>query len=89
MNHDPNAPVSLVKVATEIEANIIVGQLQLRGIESKAIGGFVSGFKAEAPGDVSVVVKLSDLARTQSALDEIRHDQTELDWSQVDVGKPE
>lgn len=89
MSDDPNSPVALVNVATEIEANIIIGQLEQRGLDAKAIGGFISSFRAEAPGDVSVVVKQCDLKKAQAALDEIQDDQTEIDWSQVDVGPSE
>ncbi len=89
MTDDPNAPQVIVRVATEVEASIIAGQLQLRGISSEVEGGFVSGFKAEAPGDVAVVVKQCDLMCAKKALEEIQEDKTDFDWSQVDVGQPE
>lgn len=56
------------RVTNEMEANLIVQLLAAHEIDAKAVGGFTAGFRAEAPGDVSVVVKRTDLARAQAVL---------------------
>ena len=66
----------LARVPTEAEASLIVQTLADRGISAKAIGGFTSGFKAEAPGDVSVLVRRGDLRRAESILAAVRQDRS-------------
>ena len=63
---------------------MIVNALADRGIRAEAVGGFTAGFKAEAPGEVSVVVGQADAARARKALAEIRREFAEIDWSMVD-----
>jgi ketopantoate reductase len=53
------------------------------------MGGYIAGYRAEAPSDVHIVVRSRDLARAREALAEIRATHTDVDWSQVDVGDPE
>ena len=72
MTTDPNNPERVASVRTEMEANLIAGMLEEQGIEASVTGGFTSGFKAEAPGDVHVSVRNSDLARARGLLEEIR-----------------
>jgi len=85
----PDDPMVLTSVPTEAEASAIVLALQDYEIEARAVGGFTSGFQAESPGEVQIVVKTDDLARATTALQEIRRGDSDVDWSQVDVGKPE
>jgi hypothetical protein len=61
----------VARVASEIEASLIVQHLAGFDIEARAIGGFTAGFRAEAPGTVAVLVKHCDLARAQGALAEV------------------
>jgi hypothetical protein len=89
MTADPNNPEVLTSVRTDVEAAAIVGALAARGIEASTTGGYTAGFRAEAPGYVNVVVKYADLDRARHALAEIEQDQSEVDWSQVDVGQPD
>lgn len=58
----------LTRLATEAEASIVVQFLAEQGIAARTVGEFTSGFKAEAPGDVSVLVRHRDLASARSAL---------------------
>ena len=83
---DPMSPEVLVSVPDEMEAAAIVDALAERGIRARAVGGYTSGFRAEAPGDVKVVVGRADLARARELLAEIRSEPVEVDWSEVDVG---
>jgi hypothetical protein len=55
----------VARVANEMEASLIVQCLTNQGITARAVGGFTSGFRAEAPGDVSVLVMSGDLERAK------------------------
>jgi len=61
----------VAQVTTDVEASLIVQFLADRGIEARAVGGYTAGFRAEAPGNVSVLVKHSDLAIAREALAEV------------------
>ncbi len=89
MPADPNNPEVLTSVRTDVEASAIVAALASRGIEASTTGVYTAGFRAEAPGNVNVIVKYGDLDRARHALTEIEHDQPNVNWSQVDVGEPE
>ena len=89
MSDDANGPEVLTEVPTEIEAATIVAALAARGVKADMTGGFTAGFRTEAPGWVRVVVRRSDLEQARSALDEIKSERSEIDWTQVDVGQPE
>lgn len=89
MTTDPDSPEVLVSLGNEIEAAAIVTALQAEGIEAFASGGFTSGYRAEAPGCVRVLVRRQDCARAKEILAQIRTTQSNIDWSQVDVGDPE
>jgi hypothetical protein len=78
---DPNRPEKLLSVASEIEAAAMVNALAECGVEAFAAGGYTSGFKAEAPGDVKILVKHTDLDRARQALAEIRQQQGDIEWS--------
>jgi hypothetical protein len=69
---DPNRPEPLLSVRTEIEAAAIVTALAGHDIGAFAVGGYTAGFRAEAPGDVRVMVKHADLDRARQALAEIQ-----------------
>lgn len=86
MSADPNRLETLVSVPGEMEAALIANLLQEHGICAKAVGGYTSGFKAEAPGEASVLVGQADLIRAQELLAEIREELRQIDWSKVDFG---
>ena len=79
MASDPDELVELNRVSNEAEAAIIVNALADVGIRALATGGFTSGFKAEAPGDVKIVVRRGDLQGARTALDELRIDPADGD----------
>lgn len=79
----------LTSVRTEMEAGIIVGGLEDRGIKATMSGVYTANFRAEAPGWVEVLVAEHDLERAQAVLEEVRLEHSDVDWSQVDVGEPE
>ncbi len=86
MATDPMSPEVLVSLNNEMEAAAIINALADHGIRAKEIGSYTAGFKAEAPGQVSVVVAQADATRAQKVLAEIRRDFAEIDWSTVDYG---
>ncbi len=89
MTPDPDRPETLLSVANEIEAATIVGYLDQCGIRAFAAGGYTSGFKAEAPGNVKILVKQADLDRARQALAEHKDYQLAIDWSKMDVTERE
>jgi hypothetical protein len=89
MTADPNNPEVLVSVPSDVEAAAIVTALATRGIQASTTGDYTAGFRAEAPGQISVVVRCADLDQAKRELAEIRTDQADIDWSQVDVGEPD
>ena len=85
---DSDDPIVLARVAHDTEAAIIVNALKRRGLFAKSAGEFTAGFRAEAPGDVKILVRKSEMAAAREVLEDIRSDE-EIDWSKVDVGDPE
>ena len=77
MSTDPNNPEVLISVRTDIEAAVIVGALAARGIDASTTGGYTAGFRAEAPGEVNVIVRRSDVERATNALAEIERDRAD------------
>ena len=72
MADDTDAPVRLTTAANEAMAAMIVAALDQRGIQASAVGGLTSGFRAEAPGGVIVLVRRSELERALAVLEEIK-----------------
>jgi hypothetical protein len=79
----------LTSVRTEMEAGVIVGGLEDRGIKATMSGVYTANFRAEAPGWVEVLVAEDDLPQAQAVLEDVQRDNDHIDWSQVDVGEPE
>ncbi len=71
---ESNALKVQIRVPTEAEASLIVQSLMSQSIAARAVGGFTSGFRAEAPGDVSVLVRHDDLAQALTALATMRQE---------------
>lgn len=89
MTTDPDNPEELISVPSEIEAAAIVAMLTEQGIRASTTGGYTAGFRAEAPGQVNVVVRHADVEQAKLALAATAGKQTDVNWSQVDVGEPE
>jgi Putative prokaryotic signal transducing protein len=79
----------LTSVRTEMEAGVIVGGLEDRGIKATMSGVYTANFRAEAPGWVEVLVAEDDLPQAQAVLEDVQRDNDHIDWSQIDVGEPE
>lgn len=93
MTTDPHAPQVLASLYAETEAAMIVAALADHGVEASTTGGITAGFRAEAPGRVDIIVRQEQLEKAQQAYAQIQADlsdsDSEVDWSKVDVGKPE
>lgn len=81
MADDPNRPVILTTRRTEPEAALVVGALKGRGVQAQATGGLTSVFRAEAPGEVRVLVRECDLKRAREVLREIEGASADSDSS--------
>jgi hypothetical protein len=89
MNLDDENLCKLTTVFGEYEATAIVSALEAEGVRAQTVGGFTAGFRAEAPGGVSVVVLENDLPRAKQILADLREHGAGIDWSQVDVDNPD
>jgi hypothetical protein len=69
---EAHSPEVLISVANEVAASAIVAALEEHGVKAMAVGGFTAGFRAEAPGDVRIVVRRNDLTRAQQVLEAIQ-----------------
>jgi hypothetical protein len=87
--HDANDVEVLTSVTSDQEAAMIVGALTDLGIHATAAGQFTAGFRAEAPGEVKILVGAAQLELAKEELARLRSGQSDIDWSQVDVGEPE
>ena len=74
----PQSPCPIASFRSELQAEAAAGALQAEGIRTVTIGGFTSGFRAEAPGEVQVVVAEQDVARAMEILKEF--DNGTDDW---------
>ena len=77
-----------VEVLTSVAA-MIVEALESDGVEARAVGGLTAGLRAEAPGEVRIMVRHGDVERGRALLAEYRQGLADIDWSQVDVGELE
>lgn len=71
MSDDPNRVVVLTAVQTEAQGAMIVATLEAQGVQAQTTGALTSGFRAEAPGGVQVIVRYADLEQAQSVLQAI------------------
>jgi len=89
MHEDDDNVVTLAFFPSEIEATMIADELKREGIQAEPAGLLTAGFRAEAPGQVKVLVHESDYERAKALLDEYVHSRDQIDWSKVDFGQPE
>ena len=75
--------VEVASRASEHSANILVAVLADENIKAVATGGYTSGFRAEAPGWVSVKTFEKDAARAKEILAELKAQP--FDWSDTEI----
>lgn len=85
-NEDLASPQTIAIVPSDLEAAPIVDELSRNGIRASAVGGYTSGFQAEAPGQVHVVVTREDSERAQEVLSDFRQEECDFDWSEEEMG---
>ncbi|MGV3485885.1 MAG: hypothetical protein ACO1RT_15820 [Planctomycetaceae bacterium] len=78
--------MNLTSVPNEWEANVIVSRLQSEGIAASATGGFTAGFRAEAPGLVTVVVDSRDREQAVEVMQTIEQERRERVESEGESG---
>ncbi|CAN5607078.1 hypothetical protein BH10PLA1_BH10PLA1_00540 [soil metagenome] len=67
---DHTGPIVLTSLPNEIVASLLVGLLENDGIRAELSGVLTSAFRAEAPGEVQVLVLPADLARAREVLED-------------------
>lgn len=77
MSDDPNRTVVLTTAANEAEGLMIVAALEAHGVRAQVTGALTSGFRAEAPGDVKVIVRQGDLEQAKSAMQAIEKESSQ------------
>lgn len=81
--------IRLTSRPTEPLAAMVVDVLRDAGIRSVLTGQFTAGFRAEAPGWVSINVFECDREAAEKVLTQIQPgEDASVDWSKVDVGFP-
>ncbi|WP_432797231.1 putative signal transducing protein [Poriferisphaera sp. WC338] len=80
----PEDPTVVTSVETELEASLLIESLAEQGIEATSAGQITSGFRAEAPGLVNVLVHIKDLDKAKAAVEAFNKEHIEVDWSSVD-----
>jgi hypothetical protein len=86
---DPNEETStLTRVPSETEAAILIAALEENGIKAES-DEFTSGLRAGPWNWVDIMVATRDLERAKEVLIQVQEENDHIDWSQVDVGKPE
>jgi len=79
--------VTLVFLAGEIEATLLVDELKSQGLAAEASGILTAGFRAEAPGSVKVLVHEADYPAAKEAMEAYLASKQAIDWEQVDLGE--
>lgn len=74
MTDDPNRPAVLTSVPNEAQAHLIAAALQRHGVQAQIEGALTSGFRAEVPGQVQVVVRQADVERARDILEDLKSD---------------
>ncbi len=60
----------LTSAANEVEAAVIVACLEAEGVRATTVGAMTSGFRAEVPGFVQVLVAKQNVDRARQILAE-------------------
>jgi hypothetical protein len=85
----PEHVVAVTSLPNELEAGVVVAALEEAGIKATMSGTFTAGFRAEAPGQVQILVAAEDEAKAREVIRLGEENKEDIDWSQVDVGEPE
>ncbi len=75
MHQPDNKPETLTSVPTDLEAAMIVSTLAAYDVDATTSGSFTAGSRADATGEVMVLVRRCDLDRAREALAGLESDQ--------------
>src|SRR5215472_5336481 len=89
MTVDPQDPVVLAVVPSEIESALIAEALHEANIEAEVTDTASSLFRVASPEGVQILVKQGDLERAKRELERIRDEASHIDWSKVSIGEPD
>jgi hypothetical protein len=89
MGDDPHNPELLIAVPTPGEAGLLVDALQQHGIRAWFNAEPSVFYKVLPPFEVAVFVPREQIEQAHAALADIRREEADVDWSQVDVGEPD
>ncbi|MCA9122310.1 MAG: DUF2007 domain-containing protein [Planctomycetaceae bacterium] len=84
MTPDPDSPTIVYCAENAIEAGAIVTALESEGIETTTTGSYTSGFQAEAPGQVQVVVRQSQAEKARLVLHQLEEQANDLECDESD-----
>jgi hypothetical protein len=69
---DPGQPVVVATAMNEVEAAAMAAALDDQGLAAQVVGGLTSGFRAESPGEVRILVHAADAERARQILRDLR-----------------
>ena len=69
MTNESDDLVVLQSVPSEAQANLIAAALERAGIQAAIEGALTAAFRAEAPGEVKIIVRKNDLEKAKKALE--------------------
>lgn len=90
MPQDPEGLVELTTARTEFEAETIAETLRAEGIPTEVFGlsSRVAQWELGVNTDQRIMVRRQDVLRATEILKANQADSVDLDWDEVDVGKP-
>jgi Putative prokaryotic signal transducing protein len=71
MTFDPDSPTTIHSAVDAIEAAAVVAALEAEGIKATTTGSYTSGFQAEAPGEIQIVVQKSHADQARAILEQL------------------
>jgi hypothetical protein len=89
MAHPPEHVVVVATAANELEGGVMVAALEEAGIKATMSGTATVDFRLGIPVDVEILVAREDEARAREVIRLGEENEEGVDWSQIDVGKPE
>lgn len=69
MTNESDDLVVLQSVPSEAQASMIVAALERAGIQAAVEGALTAAFRAEAPGEVKIIVRKNDLEKARQELE--------------------
>ena len=86
---DNESVVTLAVFTEDMLAQMLAEALESAGIQCEIEGGVTSGFRAETPTVVKVIIHRNDQEKAQVIFEEWEHAGDSIDWDEVDLGEME